>query len=78
MSANSPLDSSPRYLWQDRYEAAVIETDSKLLPKRIEKAREAMQKRLRSLKPKNSHFARAEYEAIRNAEDLLRAIEKLK
>jgi hypothetical protein len=37
-----------------------------------------MKKRLRVLKPQISNLARAEYEAIRNAEDLLRAIENLK
>ena len=78
MIGNSSVDSSPRYLWQDRYEAAVVETDSRILPKRIEKARDAMKKRLRVLKPQISNLARAEYEAIRNAEDLLRAIENLK
>ena len=67
-----------KYLWQERYLAALIETDSFLLPNRIKAARDVIKRRLHALKPRGSSPAMTEYQAIRDAEAILNTLEKLK
>ena len=67
---------TPQYIWQSRFEAAVVETDVDRLKTHIEKARESMRKRLGALKPRASVAGMDEYQAIKDAEVILRALER--
>jgi hypothetical protein len=64
-----------KYIWQEKYEAALVETDPFKLPKRIASAKDAINKRLRILKPHHSSSAKVEYQAILDAEVMLRGLE---
>jgi hypothetical protein len=65
-----------KYIWQARYEAALVETNPVELRTHIEKARDAMSKRLGVLKPRGTVSAMDEYQAIRDAEVMLKILEK--
>lgn len=73
-----PKTPQAKYLWQKRYLAALIETDSFVLPNRIKAAKDVIKRRLHALKPRGSSHAMTEYQAIRDAEAILNTLEKLK
>jgi len=75
--SSADQQSLPKYLWEDRYKSALLETDEQRLRARIASALDSMSRRLIALKPKDSQFARQEYEAIRGARQLLRSLERV-
>jgi len=75
--SSADQQSLPKYLWEDRYKSALLETDEQRLRARIASALDSMSRRLIALKPKDSQFARQEYEAIRDARQLLRSLERV-
>jgi hypothetical protein len=77
MSA-SDLPTPPKYIWEERYAAALLETDQQRLCGRIAWAVDSMSRRLIALKPKDSQYAKEEYEAIRDAQNLLRSLERVR
>ena len=70
-------DSPLKYLWEERYEAALLETNDDKLRTRIAAALDSMGRRLIALKPKESEYAKEEYDAIRNARELLRSLGRI-
>ena len=66
------LITRPPYSWEPEYQEALLETDSNLLPLRIEKAERLMMSRRSALKVKNSE------DEIHSLEDALRNLHILK
>jgi len=64
------------YIWQERYEKAILESDINKLPAQIAKAKDAINKRLNVLAPRKFPDARAEYEAIDDAMHMLNVLER--
>jgi hypothetical protein len=64
------------YIWQQRYQAALTETDPFLLQQHILKARDAMAKRLGVLAIYKHPSALTEYRAIYDADAQLKILER--
>jgi hypothetical protein len=64
------------YIWQQRYEDALTETDLVILVQLIKRARDAMGKRLGTLAIRKHPTALAEYRAIQDAIAQLNVLER--
>lgn len=67
MRTETELSISTNYDWQQHYEAAILETDRSLLPKRIAEAQTAIDQRVAQLRA--SSDGKADGRAARLAEE---------
>jgi len=65
-----------KYIWESSYQASLIATDPLLLQLHIQKTREVMSKRMKTLAIREYPAAMQEYDAIQNAESQLKVLER--
>ncbi len=75
MSANSPKAPAD-YIWREQFWSALMEPRPERMLEHIKKARDTMNRRLEVLAIRKHRTAMLEYNAIRDAEVLLKTLER--